>query len=65
MKLVAALLLLSVVALTSTAQTERYYPDNSCKVYRGGQEQTMAWCGGFNNPQFSMGDLNNDGLPDL
>jgi len=42
-----------------------YYPDNTVKVYAYGYEQTMAWCSGFNNPQFTMGDLNNDGKPDL
>ena len=47
------------------AQQKMYYPDNSVKVYAGSTEQTLAWCGGFNNPQFTMGDLNNDGKQDL
>lgn len=47
------------------AQHRGYYPDNSVKVFAGATEQTLAWCGGFNNPQFTMGDLNNDGKTDL
>ena len=42
-----------------------YYPDNSVKVFSGTRELTLAWCGGFNNPQFTMGDLNNDDVQDL
>ena len=48
-----------------SAQIPVYQRDTSIKVYANGQEQTLAWCGGFNNPQFTMGDLNNDGLLDL
>ncbi len=59
---IALLLGLSAVA---TAQTSIYYPDNSIKVTAYGRELPLAWCGGFNNAQFSMGDLNNDGLQDL
>ncbi len=47
------------------AQTTFYQHDTTLKVYAWGQEQTLAWCGGFNNPQFSMGDINHDGLQDL
>lgn len=48
------------------AQSALYLSDTSVKVYDdGGNEKTLAWCGGFNNPQFAMGDLNNDGLADL
>ncbi len=50
----------------STAQISKaYYPDSTVKVYSGTRELTLAWAGGFNNPQFAMGDLNHDGLPDL
>ncbi len=63
------LLLLSLLFLggVSFAQSSSmmYYPDNSVKVYAYGNEQTIPFCGGFNNSQFSMGDLNNDGLADL
>ena len=47
------------------AQTSQYQHDTSIKVYAYGQQQTLAWCGGFNNPQFTIGDLNNDGVQDL
>jgi len=54
-----------VIPCFSIAQTSLFIPDSSIKVYAYGHQQTLAWCGGFNNPQFAMGDLNNDGLPDL
>ncbi|MFI5196515.1 MAG: FG-GAP-like repeat-containing protein, partial [Chitinophagales bacterium] len=47
------------------AQIKIYLPDTTIKVFAYGYQQTIAWCGGFNNPQFSMGDLNHDGLQDL
>lgn len=50
------------------AQVEGYMYryDTSVKVYGyGGVEKKMAWCGGFNNPQFSAADLNHDGKNDL
>ena len=50
---------------TINAQTKIFLPDSSIKVFANGQEQVLAWCGGFNNPQFSMGDINHDGLQDL
>ena len=60
--LVAALFFVPIIA---DAQVSFYQPDTTIKVYTYGREQTLAWCGGFNSPQFAMGDLNNDGLPDL
>ncbi len=42
-----------------------YKPDTSVKVYAYGSEKTLAWCGGFNNPQVQMADLNKDGLEDM
>ena len=50
------------------AQVEGYYYrfTNNIKVYGfGGVEKTLAWCGGFDDPQFSMADLNHDGKKDL
>src|SRR4051812_40983526 len=35
------------------------------KVTENSVEKPLAWCGGLNNPQFSMADLNHDGLQDL
>jgi len=51
--------------MNAGAQIALYQRDSSIKIYAYGQERTLAWCGGFNNPQFAMGDLNNDGLQDL
>ncbi|MGN6567625.1 MAG: hypothetical protein ACTHJ0_06720, partial [Flavipsychrobacter sp.] len=60
-----ALCLLSLQA-NAQFQGEVYRYDTSVKVYDDhGNEKTLAWCGGFNNPQFTMGDLNNDGKQDL
>ncbi len=42
-----------------------YVEDSSIKAYNGTFQKQLAWCGGFNNPQFTMGDLNNDGIADL
>ncbi len=64
---VAHLFIVFIVMLANNAgaQLKYYQPDTSIKVFAYNREQNMAWCGGFNNPQFSMGDLNNDGLEDL
>ncbi len=61
--LVFAFVLLAPVAIN--AQTKIFLSDSSIKVFAHGQQQSLAWCGGFNNPQFTMGDLNHDGLQDL
>ncbi len=47
------------------AQSIFYQHDTSIKVIAYGQQQKLAWCGGFDSPQFSMADLNHDGLQDL
>ena len=47
------------------AQSGLYLRDTSVKVYAYSSEKSLAWCGGFNNSQFSVGDLNHDGLNDL
>jgi len=57
-----ALFLLPVLA---GAQMKYYQRDASVIVNGYGSEKTLAWCGGFNNPQFAMADLNHDGLQDL
>ncbi|MGC4057642.1 MAG: T9SS type A sorting domain-containing protein [Chitinophagaceae bacterium] len=38
---------------------------DSVTITESGDKKELAWCGGFNNPQFSLADLNNDGLSDL
>ncbi len=53
-----------LVNSNSRAQ-QLYLPDNGIKVFAYGQQQTLAWCGGMNNSQFAMADLNHDGLQDL
>ena len=52
-------------ALTLSAQPVFYQYDSSVKVFAYGAQRNLAWCGGFNNSQFTMGDLNHDGLQDL
>ena len=59
------LLFTLLLPLALPAQTSIYQHDTSIKVYAYGKQQTLAWCGGFNTPQFAMGDLNNDGKQDL
>jgi Secretion system C-terminal sorting domain/FG-GAP-like repeat len=54
-----------LLPLICLCQAKFYQPDASIKVYAYGQERTLAWCGGFNTPTFSIADLNRDGLPDL
>ena len=59
--------LVSLITLTisnSRAQMQ-YLPDTSIKVFAYGQQQNLAWCGGMNNSQFAMADLNHDGIQDL
>ncbi len=59
------LIIIGSISFAVNAQTKYYQPDSSIKVYAYGKLQTLAWCGGFNNPQFAMADLNHDGLVDL
>ncbi len=42
-----------------------YQADTSVKVLAYGNQQTLAWCGGFDKAQFAMADLNHDGKQDL
>jgi hypothetical protein len=60
-----AILFFLLYPLLAKAQVKIYQHDTTVKVYAYGREQTLAFCGGFNNPQFTMGDLNHDGLQDL
>ncbi len=64
MKFLFAFLLSACLVSSVTAQV-MYYTDNSVQVFAGGREQTLAWSGGYDNPQFSTADLNRDGLADL
>ena len=64
-RILAFVCLLCMPLLVRAQHPTFYLPDTSIRVYAYGQQQTLPWCGGFNNPQFASGDLNNDGLPDL
>lgn len=59
--------LLHFIALSGYAQFQGrvYEEDSSVVVTQAAVQKTLAWCGGFNNPQFSSADLNHDGLNDL
>lgn len=46
-------------------QGKVYVEDSLVKITGTPQPKTIAWCGGFNNPQFSVADLDHDGLDDL
>ena len=53
------------LSFVGRAQSVFYQHDTSVHVYVSGNKQLLPWCGGFNNSQFAMADLNNDGLQDL
>ncbi len=63
--ILGGLLQIMPVALKAQFQGKVYEEDFSVKVYAYGQEKSLAWAGGMNNPQFSVPDLNNDGLNDM
>lgn len=67
MRLIKGLILfvLLIGATNVRAQVKYYQHDSSIQVVANGVPQVMPWSGGFNNPQFTMGDLNRDGLIDL
>ncbi len=58
-------LFLAVHSLHAQFQGAVYQPNSSVKVYAYGSERTLAWCGGFNNPQIQLADINKDGLLDM
>src|ERR1700757_5260098 len=53
-----------IVTVLASAQAGKY-PVLSLPVERNGILLTNAWAGGLNAPEFSMNDLNGDGIPDL
>lgn len=61
---VFAFISLSLCCSKTYAQTV-FERRNDIPVYANGYQQRFPWTGGFNNPQFSAADLNNDGLNDL
>lgn len=57
---------LAVVMSTLQLHAQEFYqPDTTVKVFAYGKELNMPWCGGFNNPELGMADLNRDGKLDL
>ena len=61
----SVLVFLSSLICSIARAQQLYLPDTSIKVFAWGRQQTLAWCGGMNNSQFAMADLNHDGLQDL
>lgn len=60
------LLIISIVSIqNATAQTLDFVRQNEVAVEVNGKTLAYPWLGGFNNPQFSEADLNNDGILDL
>ena len=53
------------VKLFAQQQGKVFQMDTSTSLLQGTVQKTMAWCGGFNNPQHNLADLNNDGKKDL
>jgi len=53
------------VKLFAQQQGKVFQMDTTTSVLQGTVQKTMAWCGGFNNPQYNLADLNNDGKKDL
>src|SRR5678816_4607901 len=41
-----------------------YLEDSSIQIVQSAQKRNLAWCGGFNSPNFANADLNHDGLQD-
>ena len=60
--LYAALLAMSNILSAQVPIFERTFDVN---VQAYGENLNLAWSGGFNTPQFSQTDLNNDGINDL
>jgi len=54
-----------VWVLTTQAQPPTLSPLSDIPVVQEGNKLALPWAGGFNNPQFSRADLNQDGLEDL
>ena len=57
-------LLLIITSLFGFGQATKY-PVTSLPVVRNGVDLTNPWTGGFEAPEFSSADINNDGINDL
>ncbi len=61
-----ACLVFSFIVINCDVNGQEFYQhDTTVKVFAYGKQLPLAWCGGFNNPQFSQADLNHDGAQDL
>jgi hypothetical protein len=63
-KILSVFVLLSHIA-SAQFEGQVYQSSTAAKVFTNSIERTIAWSGGFNNPQMAMADLNNDGKKDL
>lgn len=63
--LILAFCTLWVLPLSAQFQGKVFVEDSSVKIFQGVQQKALAWAGGLNNPQYSVADLNQDGLNDL
>jgi hypothetical protein len=61
--LMVGMILLSFSQLK--AQSLVFSPDESIPVHQNGNDIINSWTGGFNSPQYSSIDLNNDNIDDL
>ena len=59
------LILTNSITLSAQQQGKVFQLDTVTTVMQAAVQKTMAWCGGFNNPQYNLADLNNDGKQDL
>ncbi|XZF13948.1 FG-GAP-like repeat-containing protein [Chitinophagaceae bacterium MMS25-I14] len=57
--------LLLYKAAASSSAVPYYTEDSSIHVYASNREKVLAWCGGINNPQPALADLDHDGKNDL
>jgi hypothetical protein len=61
----STVLLLLATGARAQYQGLVYERNDSAIVTAYNHQKSMPWCGGVNNPQFAMCDLNNDGKADL
>lgn len=59
------LLLFFLYASTAYLQAQTVYPVLNVPATKNSFTYRQPWCGGFNSPQLTQGDLNGDGLNDL
>jgi len=63
--LLTAAVLLGQTSVSAQFQGKVYEEDTSIVVTAYSDIKKLAWCGGLNNPQFSLADVNHDGLEDV